>query len=249
MNNKRMIEHDFNNINIHLERILNEVFKDKDRDSLTNLEKRKLIFDYLVNNNDYDFNLLNDILSSGKRYPAEEIYSILEGMEKGRGIGVCNAFSYIYKLLLEKCGIPSMLMLCELRENDISELEQKGLIRSLVKRGQDGKFIIDHMFILVQNDNGTYSFDDPTCAILDRDKGINYFNYDLRGCVYRNQYDMKGFPSDFIEAIIGRNNPPEADREMSRRYDSSRTDGFLNLPDNIEIFVDREGDKSKNEIE
>lgn len=54
--------------------------------------------------------------------------------------GICNSLSVIYKLLLEKANIYSMCVCV------------KG-----------------HMINLVQNDNGTFSFDDVTKAIMKRD--------------------------------------------------------------------------------
>lgn len=249
MSGKRILETDFSKIDGYLDRLLNRIFKDVDRNALSNVGKRKMIYDYLVNNNDYDFELLNQILEPEKRYPVEEIYSILEGMENnGRGIGVCNAFSYTYKLLLEKCGISSVLMICTLEESDVSDLEQAGVKKDKIKKSTDGKYLIDHMFILVQNDDGTFSFDDPTCAILHRKEGINYFNYDENGCRFRNQINIQGFPADFMNAIVGREESPIEDRMLQQKLDSGRLDGLLDLPDNIVIYSEnnREGQQNQN---
>lgn len=250
MRENRLIESDFSYMDGLVNNTMQKIFNGADMNTMSDLEKRKRIYDFLVKNNNYDFNLLNDILASNPRYPAEEIYSILEGIENtGRGEGVCNAFSYVYKLLLEKCNIPSMLIIGKLKERDVSGLVQAGIKQENIKRDSSGNYLIDHMFILVQNEDGSFSFDDPTCAILNKDKGINFFNYDKLGCMYRNQVDMKGFPTDYFECIIGRNNQTEADKEMSRKYDKGDPNGFLNLPDNIAIYNDRKDNRDEHEIE
>lgn len=247
---KRAFESNFSNINGLLDGLIDNIFNGIDIDSMSNLEKRKRIYDYLVDNNDYDFELLNEILAGKRRYPAEEIYSILEGMEKtGRGKGVCNAFSYVYKLLLEKCKTPSMLIIGKIRLDDISELEQAGIEIKNIKRDSSNRYLIGHMFILVQNKDGSFSFDDPTCAILNREKGVNYFNYDKLGCAYRNQIELQGFSTDYIEAVIGRNNPPISDKIMSQKYDSGRFDGLLRLPDSIVSYIEEKDDRENAEIE
>lgn len=248
MSKKRILERDFSRIDGYLDRLLNKVFKDVDRDTVPNIEKRKMIYDYLVENNDYDFELLNQILKMERRYPVEEIYSILEGMENnGRGNGVCNAFSYTYKLLLEKCGISSVLIIGTLEESDVSDLEQTGIDKDNIKKSNDGKYLIDHMFILVQNDDGAFSFDDPTCAILHREEGINYFNYDEYGCRYRNQINMHGFPADFMNAIVGREESPIEDRMLEQKLDSGSLDGLLELPNNIATYSENNRDGHENQ--
>lgn len=79
---------------------LERSFQNKSFNILTNLERRKCIFEYLVHNNEYDYELLNSIYTGDKRIFADEILSVLNLENKNKG--VCNSFSYAYKLLLDK---------------------------------------------------------------------------------------------------------------------------------------------------
>lgn len=227
--------------NDEINKILNEkveeIFNQKDFDTISDFEKRRTIYLYLVNNNDYDFKLLNDILNKQRRYYAEEVLAPLKGKNgqtNERGKGVCNGISYAYKLLLEQVGIKSMLVFGNIKCNDVEFLKKEGVDTRNVNYN-NGAYFVEHMFILVENSDGTFSFDDPTCEILHRNEGVSYFNYDDIGCKYRNQVNIEGVPSDILDYIIERNCTKD-DSEINSIYKSPSGNGMLALPKNIQKF-------------
>lgn len=225
-------------INKILDQRIKEIFSQKDLNTISDFEKRRAIYLYLVNNNDYDFKLLNDILNRQPRYYAEEVLAPLKEKRceaNQREKGVCNGISYAYKLLLEKVGIRSMLVFGNIKCDDVELLKKEGVDTRNVNYN-NGAYFVEHMFILVENNDGTFSFDDPTCEILHRNEGISYFNYDELGLKYRNQVDVQGVPSDILDYIVERN-CTQSDAEMNSTYKSPSSNGMLALPKNIQRFI------------
>lgn len=140
-----------------LEQMLNTIFNGYDMDALSSYEKRKIIFEYLTNNLEYDYDLLGKIrdfhVNKNKvtRNSILELYSVMNNKK-----GICNAISQYYKLLLEKVGIKSHCVICD----DSTEVK--------------------HQLNLVYDEQtGMYSFDDVTSVIVGRGTTDEYFDYDL----------------------------------------------------------------------
>ena len=191
-----------------LDEMLYKIFLNNNIDELSNFEKRKLIFDYIVNNIDYDYKLLDIIKHNTKvrnnktknfipRYIIEEIPKLIKNK-----IGVCNAISQVYKLLLEKVGIYSMCIICDDTTN------------------------IPHQLVLVKSDD-SYSFDDPTSIIVKRGTTKEFFNYDLQSAKENKQKNFIGLPSEYVYCIVGR---------IEEGEEEKTDDGFLKLPTNIKRF-------------
>ena len=141
-----------------LNEVINFIFYGYDINKLTNLEKREIIFDYLIRNIKYDYNLLNVIINNEyyknaivPRNLSNEIMSVVVNKK-----GVCNAISQVYKLLLEKVGIYSI---CVVVDNEQEVLHQLNLVYS--------------------KDEDSYSFDDVTSVIVGIGSKESFFNYDL----------------------------------------------------------------------
>lgn len=141
-----------------LNEITDLIFYGYNMDDLTVMKKRKMIFDYLIFNIKYDYNLLNTIVNNENnkdtivpRNLSSEIMSVVIDKK-----GVCNAISQVYKLLLEKVGIYSMCVICD-------NLQE-----------------VSHQLNLVYNkDENSYSFDDITSVIVGMGSSEDFFNYDL----------------------------------------------------------------------
>ncbi len=151
---EQQIDQLFNNL-------IEEIFKDEDMNTLSKLKKRKIIYNYLVNNKQYDKEYMNGIYSNyhnrtnknrfARNLQQEFLHPLLT--EKG----VCNGFTQIYKVLLEKIGIYSMCLNCAVEYNNV---------------------YIGHQLNLVYNDESdTYSFDDITFGIQNNTTE-GYFDYD-----------------------------------------------------------------------
>lgn len=64
-------------LNPMLKDILIKAFENKDFKNLSNFERRKCVFEHLVQSGEYDFNLLNDIYTNKRRNYLEEILSVV----------------------------------------------------------------------------------------------------------------------------------------------------------------------------
>lgn len=65
-------------LNPMLKNILIEAFKNKDFKRLSNFERRKCVFEYLVQSSEYDFELLNNIYTNKGRDHVKEILSVVD---------------------------------------------------------------------------------------------------------------------------------------------------------------------------
>lgn len=145
-------------INKMVDKMFNDIFSGIDINKLSSYEKRKIIFEYLENNVAYDFEQFEVILESQMgiaRVSRDLTKEFLDPLVNRKGI--CNGISQVYKLLLEKVGIYSMCIVC----NIVFENE-----------------IVPHQLNLVYNkDTNTFGFDDVTLAIIEQDLN-NYFDFD-----------------------------------------------------------------------
>jgi|GEM_PF-2530293 len=153
-----MCEFDSKLFESKLNEITNIIFYGYNIDDLTVMEKRKMIFNYLIKNIKYDYNLLNIIINNEyhkdaivPRNLSNEIMSVVIDKK-----GVCNAISQVYKLLLEKVDIYAICVLCDNLQEVIHQLN-----------------------LVYNKDEKTYSFDDVTSVIVGMGSGEDFFNYDL----------------------------------------------------------------------
>lgn len=219
-------------INLMLKINLEKSFKNKDFNILTNLERRKCIFEYLVLNNEYDYELLNRIYAGDKRMFADEIVSVLNPENKNKG--VCNSFSYAYKLLLDKLSIPSIIVVCDALEKSLKNYEDNGVSfnYSKIKKDENGFYKIPHMLVLVQNDDKTFSFDDITYAIFNKgtDKAQDFFNYDLNFAKEKGQVNFQGIDTVMLRNVIKNSKDTISDILFRNQFKINEKIGFLNIP-------------------
>lgn len=211
-----------------MEKVNSELFKNKinelyenifygyNTNDLTSTEKRKIIFNYLTNSLEYDFDLLEGIklnnLGNGKKFPrslSNEILSVLSNKK-----GVCNAISQVYKLLLEKANIYAMCICC----NDST--------------------VVPHQLNLVYDkENDTYSFDDITSVIVGRGTKDDFFNYDLDDANRLGQGNKEvnsgqkwvALPTEMVYFLVGRD-----DHFYKQLGITEKMDGVgINIPTNI----------------
>lgn len=217
-----------------LKPVVEEIFANKDFKSLSNFQRRQAIFNYLVNHTEYDFDLLNDIYSGKNREYADELVSVFD---PGKKKGVCNSFSYAYKTLLDLLNIPCMLVICNVEEDSINSLKAKGVNTNspMIKRNSAGKYLIPHMMVLVQNADGTFSFDDITYAIFNRgtEKESTFFNYNNQAVKNHNQINLEGFDTDMLRCIVNNSQDTQGDVAIRRKYGQRNNPGFLRIPNEL----------------
>lgn len=196
-----------------------------------NLEKRKMIFDNLVNNNEYDYDVLRDIINCTDARQGASV--IIDPLKNGKG--VCNGISYAYKMLLEKVGINSMIVYCELKnnQNEIQDILSYGIDKNKIEKDGKGNYLIGHMLTLVENDDGSFSFDDPTCALFNKENKKTYFNYDLEMAQKHHQINFLGMPADILDFYVGREQTKK-DEEMIKKYQTDSV--YLSLPSKIQKY-------------
>lgn len=138
-------------INNHLNSISSEIFDGHDKRVLTSLQKRYMIFNYLVNNYEFDWTSYNYKCYFNKKIlPHDSMYRLITERK-----GLCSSLTPFYKFLLERENIPSICCYCNL-----DDLENQ------------------HMILLVKDENN-WSFDDVSGAIIGEDPIENLFGYDL----------------------------------------------------------------------
>lgn len=169
---------------------IEEIFKFHPIHSLSDYERRKIIFEYLTETLEYDFDQL-DIIKKGQidkkrpnRNPTQELMSVINA-----NLGICNGISQYYKLLLERIGIKSHCVVCD-----------------------DGTEV-NHQIVLVYNqDTDTYSFDDVTGVVVGRGTKEEYFDYDVSqanrfGQGNKRIYEDRKFvilPEEYINFVVKR---------------------------------------------
>lgn len=134
------------------------IFKEYNLENLTKFEKRNIIFDYIVKNVSYDFETLQRIkdftnkkITKANRDSYMEFVNVLYNK-----IGICNAISQLYILLLEEANIFAQ-QIC----------------------ASDGSEVL-HAFTVVESENGNFSFDDPTSVIVERGTKSDFFDYGIK---------------------------------------------------------------------
>lgn len=161
-----------------------------DMDKLSLYEKRKIVFEYLCSTLSYDFKLLEKIKYNVSNFPKiprnpyTELKSVFDN-----NIGVCNAISQYYKLLLEELDIISYCVVCDDGTN------------------------VNHQLVVVENiDDSSFSFDDITSVIVGRGTKDEFFDYDLEFANSHNQgnkciSDEEKWvilPEEYIDFLVGR---------------------------------------------
>lgn len=181
------------------------IFNGYDINNLNSYEKRKIIFEYLTNTLNYDYYMLEKIReckiykTNLRRDPVEELFSVINNK-----IGICNAISQYYKLLLEIVDVKSYCVICD-----------------------DGTEVNHQLNLVYDIDNNSYSFDDITSVIVGRGTKEEYFDYDLQyaNSVNQGNKNIMGIqsffvlPEDYINYLIKR--------------EKSISDTLDRLPDNI----------------
>lgn len=158
-----------------IDNMLNETFEqiflDYDMTTMSKYEKRKRIYEYLVNKKVYNEEYFSKILENynerdpKKRFSRNPMEEFLEPLISNNGI--CNGFSQIYKLLLEKVGVYSLCINC------------------MIKLGNQ---FVGHQLNLVYDDEAKdFSFDDVTFGIIKKETE-EYFDYDNPN----NKEEMQG---------------------------------------------------------
>lgn len=173
----------WNEIEPKITRIINIIF-DGDYHKFSTFERRKKIYNYLCDTLEFD----EEELYNSNKDIKKEIMDVLDNNK-----GICNPISYVYKILLEKAEVYSLVLFCK-DEND------------------------DHTILLVDNGNGTLSFDDTSIGVYSKKiNGVGVsiedrFDYDLEDARKMNQGINKIsddsnyviFPSEVINYFFGK---------------------------------------------
>lgn len=144
-----------------LNETIEKIFLQCDLTSMTKYEKRKRIYEYLVSTKKYNYEYFMDILKNHSENHTEEIFprypkeEFLEPLISDKGI--CNGFSQIYKLLLEKVGIYSFCINCMIKH--------------------DNQFFGHQLNLVYDEETTGFSFDDITFGII-KQTIDGYFDYD-----------------------------------------------------------------------
>lgn len=165
-------EKDINNL---LDMTIEKIFEKENIEELSNYEKRKIIYDYLVENKKYNEEYFAGILSNydkknTKMFSRNLQQEFLEPLISNKGI--CNGFSQLYKVLLEKIGIFSYCINCMIKN--------------------ENSFVGHQLNLVYDYETETFSFDDITFGIIKNTK-IEYFDYDLEEAI--NKEEKQGYKS------------------------------------------------------
>ena len=171
---------------------INCIFQDYNINDLSLYEKRKMVFDYLVDNLKYDYELLDKIKDFKiskirvKRDLRGEFIRVLDD-----GLGICSSISQCYKFLLERVGIKSYCVICD-----------------------DGTNVRHQLNLVYDMENDTYSFDDVTSVIVGKGTKEDFFDYDLSFANYigqGNKYLINDrcfvfLPEEWLNTVVRRKN-------------------------------------------
>ncbi|MBP3920603.1 MAG: hypothetical protein J6D28_03460 [Bacilli bacterium] len=152
-----MIKIDNITLNREIDKRIKEIFIEEDINNLTKYQKRKKIYEWLVNNSNYDFGYFEKIKNSksfGTPFPRDSRKELILSLN---GYGVCNGFAQVYKLFLEKMEIFSYCIICMIKDGD--------------------SFVGHQLNLVYDDDTDSYSFDDVTLGIIKKQE--DYFDYDL----------------------------------------------------------------------
>ena len=141
----------WNEIKEQLEVENKKIFNSYNVNQLSDYEKRRIIFEYLCNNLNYDYQELSNLMNSIITDPLKGIKKVMDNYK-----GVCNNISQYYKLLLDINGIYSVCVICD----------------NMMER--------EHQINLVYDkENDIYSFDDITSVLVNMGTINECFDYDL----------------------------------------------------------------------
>ncbi len=181
------------------------IFQNYNINNLSDYEKRKIIFDYLCNNLTYDYDKLIDLYLSNLKKDLENkdkstVYEYIEKFLKGNNIyseelfdlikykisnnlinttvdyhkdlekvmdehiGICNSISQYYKLLLDRNNIYSVCVICD----------------NMLPRNHEVNLVYD-------KEKDSYSFDDITTVVTNKNLKELCFDYDLEDAKKINQ--------------------------------------------------------------
>lgn len=162
-----------NEINELFDITLKKIFEKENTDELSNYQKRKIIYDYIVENKVYDEEYFKGILKNynketNKMFPRNLQQEFLEPLISNKGI--CNSFSQIYKVLLEKIGVFSYCVNCMIKA--------------------ENSFVGHQLNIVYDEETDSYSLDDITFGII-KQTTTEYFDYDLEEAL--NKEEMQGY--------------------------------------------------------
>ena len=168
------------------------IFEFYDMSSLSSYEKREIIFNYLTESIEYDYDFLERIREREinkenvnlSRNPAQELLDVIYYKK-----GVCNGISQYYKLLLEQVGIKSFCVICD-----------------------DGTEVNHQLNLVYEEKTDSYSFDDVTSVIVGRGTKSDFFDYDVAHANKLNQGNKDIFhgenffllPETYVDYLIGR---------------------------------------------
>lgn len=188
---------------------LGKIFQGINYSEMSDYEIRRTIFEYLCKNLEYDYDLLNLIRDIPKlrkqkdfnrnfgydyetakaltRDPYAELASVIDDH-----VGICNAISQYYKLLLEQMGIKTHCVICD-----------------------DGSSVKHQLNLVYDKDQDTYSFDDITSVIVGKGDLNTFFNYDIEkanSLKQGTQEILDGMKwvvlgDDYVYALVGKDIP------------------------------------------
>lgn len=151
----------------------NEIFSDYIIETLSDEEKRKIIYDYFIDNFEYDYTLFDKIKiahDSGikfRRYKGSELADTIFNHK-----GIYNGLNQYYKLLLEEAGIPAYYVYYKYNNDYFSSF-------CIICTEDKNKVTID------EKKHYNFSIDDVVSGVLNKDKK-SYFNYNAD--VARDKY-------------------------------------------------------------
>ena len=184
----------YDDIENELNETISIIFSDEDIMNLSSYEIRQKIFNHLTHSLSYDYEALEKIKSTaegGKRFTRNAQVEFQNAVFNK--IGICNAISQFYKLLLEKVGIKSYCVICD-----------------------DGTPVNHQLSLVYDNDSESYSFDDVTSVIVKKGTEEEFFDYDLEYAKSKNQGKkkiMEGeefyiLSEDYINYLLSREKSP-----------------------------------------
>lgn len=240
------------------------IFQDIDKSTLNDYDKRRIIFNYLCENMEYDYLLLIDILLRLAKSKDD-----IDNYLRDTNITNPNLIRYVHYRYENKEYRRKRNPIDELLNainnhtgvcNSISQyykllLEHNGIYSVCVIC--DNMLPINHQVTLVYNqDTDTYSFDDVTTAIMSRGVREKCFDYDLETAKEINQGkrsvgyltnvkldEYSGFGvilrTEAINYYVGRTD------ESYLQYGLEKN-GNMKLPDNIISNKRRRGEDDEN---
>lgn len=219
-------------LNSKLSNVCNDIFANYDSDNLSTYEKRKLIFNYLCDNLEYDWNLYKDIENffeelkktqqPVKGFSRDSVKELHDTVFNHKGI--CNGIAQYYKLLLQHMNVYSVQICCD-----------------------DGTSVKHALNLVYDEENDTYSLDDVTGFIVGRGSKDDFFDYDIEDANNMNQglkpiYDNDNWiiiPSSYVSFLAN-----DMDNKFHQKFDLERDESNIVVPKNIKS-IKKSSNKSK----